>query len=74
LSENQDIARIQEQIITLFKNDENHKADMKDTNIRLETTVRELTQKIDQFANRLPNWASILIGCLMGVIGYLAKN
>lgn len=55
----QDIARLQEQIKTLFG----------DVN-ELKEDVKEIKQ---QLANRLPLWATMLISALTGVIGWLIR-
>ena len=55
----QDIARLQEQIKTLFSDVDELKAD-----------VKEIKQ---QLANRLPLWATALISVLTGVIGWLIR-
>jgi acyl-[acyl carrier protein]--UDP-N-acetylglucosamine O-acyltransferase len=55
----QDIARLQEQIKTLFG----------DVN-ELKENVKEIKQ---QLANRLPLWATMLISVLTGVIGWLIR-
>ena len=55
----QDVARLQEQIKTLFNDVDELKAD-----------VKEIKQ---QLANRLPLWATMLISVLTGVIGWLLR-
>lgn len=55
----QDVARLQEQIKTLFNDVDELKAD-----------VKEIKQ---QLANRLPLWATMLISVLTGVIGWLIR-
>ena len=55
----QEIARLQEQIKTLFG----------DVN-ELKEDVKEIKQ---QLANRLPLWATMLISVLTGVIGWLIR-
>lgn len=55
----QDVARLQEQIKTLFSDVDELKAD-----------VKEIKQ---QLANRLPLWATMLISVLTGVIGWLIR-
>lgn len=55
----QDIARLQEQIKTLFG----------DVN-ELKEDVKEIKQ---QLANRLPLWATVLISALTGAIGWLIR-
>lgn len=55
----QDVARLQEQIKTLFSDVDELKAD-----------VKEIKQ---QLANRLPLWATMLISVLTGVIGWLLR-
>ncbi len=58
----QEIARIEEQIVTLFKNDE-----------RMERAIEKLgydVQEIkDEFANRLPTWATIVLSILTASLG-----
>ena len=55
----QEVARLQEQIKTLFGDVEELKSD-----------VKEIKQ---QLANRLPLWATILMSLLTGAIGWLLK-
>jgi hypothetical protein len=55
----QDVARLQEQIKTLFGDVDELKCD-----------VKEIKQ---QLANRLPLWATMLISVLTGVIGWLIR-
>jgi len=55
----QEIARLQEQIKTLFG----------DVN-ELKEDVKEIKQ---QLTNRLPLWATMLISVLTGVIGWLIR-
>ncbi len=55
----QEVARLQEQIKTLFG----------DVN-ELREDVKEIKQ---QLANRLPLWATMLISVLAGVIGWLLR-
>lgn len=55
----QDIARLQEQIKTLFSDVD-----------ELKTDIKEIKQ---QLANRLPLWATMLISSLTGVIGWLIR-
>jgi cytochrome b len=55
----EDIARIEEQVKTLFNDVAELKEDVK--------CIK------DQLANRLPLWATMLIGALTGVCGWLAK-
>ena len=53
----QEVARLQEQIKTLFSDVD-----------ELKTDIKEIKQ---QLANRLPLWATILMSLLTGVIGWL---
>ena len=55
----QEVARLQEQIKTLFGDVEELKSD-----------VKEIKQ---QLANRLPLWATILMSLLTGAIGWLLR-
>ena len=55
----QDVARLQEQIKTLFGDVEELKSDVKEIK--------------NQLANRLPLWATMLISALTGVIGWLLR-
>ena len=55
----QEVARLQEQIKTLFSDVD-----------ELKTDVKEIKQ---QLANRLPLWATMLISALTGVIGWLIR-
>ena len=55
----QEVARLQEQIKTLFG----------DVN-ELKEDVKEIKQ---QLANRLPLWATMLISVLTGIIGWLIR-
>ena len=55
----QDVARLQEQIKTLFGDVEELKSDVKEIK--------------NQLTNRLPLWATMLISALTGVIGWLIR-
>lgn len=55
----QDVARLQEQIKTLFGDVDELKSDVKEIK--------------NQLANRLPLWATILISVLTGAIGWLIR-
>ena len=55
----QDVARLQEQIKTLFGDVEELKSDVKEIK--------------NQLANRLPLWATMLMSALTGVIGWLIR-
>jgi len=55
----QDIARLQEQIKTLFSDVD-----------ELKTDIKEIKQ---QLTSRLPLWATTLISVLTGVIGWLIR-
>jgi len=53
----QEVARLQENIKTLFKDVDELKKDIKEIK--------------KQLANRLPLWATVLISLLTGIIGWL---
>jgi uncharacterized protein YlxW (UPF0749 family) len=55
----QDVARLQEQIKTLFNDVDEVKTDIKEIK--------------HQLANRLPLWATVLISVLTGTIGWLIR-
>ena len=55
----QDVARLQEQIKTLFGDVDELKSDVKEIKTQL--------------ANRLPLWATLLISLLTGAIGWLLR-
>ena len=55
----QEVARLQEQIRTLFGDVEELKSDVKEIK--------------NQLANRLPLWATILMSLLTGAIGWLLR-
>jgi len=55
----QDVARLQEQIRTLFSDVD-----------ELKTDVKEIK---NQLANRLPLWATLLMSLLTGAIGWLLR-
>lgn len=57
---NEEVARLEEQVKTLFNNFDELKKD-----------VKELKE---QFANRLPIWATILISLLTAVCGWLIRH
>lgn len=57
---NEDIARIEEQVKTLFNDVAELKEDVK--------CIK------DQLANRLPLWATMFIGGLTGMCGFLAAR
>lgn len=72
-----EISKIQEQIHTLFVNDERHerelaevKQQVKDCNQAILDELKDLRKEM---ANRLPLWATTLIACLMALLGYYAK-
>ncbi len=54
----QEVARLQEQIKTLFNDVTELKNDMKEIK--------------DQLTNRLPNWATVLIAILTASVGWFA--
>lgn len=72
----EEVARLQEQIKTLFAGQERLEKDQTDFEAETRKTVTDIYNEIkalkDQFANRLPLWATMLIGLLMAVIGWLA--
>lgn len=55
----QEVARLQEQIKTLFSDVDELKSDVKEIK--------------SQLANRLPLWATVLISVLTGTIGWLIR-
>ena len=55
----QDVARLQEQIKTLFNDVD-----------EVRTDIKEIKH---QLANRLPLWATVLISVLTGTIGWLIR-
>lgn len=61
----QDVVRIKEQIVTLFKADE-----------RMDKCIEKLSNDIqeikERLANRLPNWATALIAVLTAAVGWFA--
>lgn len=60
-------ARLEEQIKTLFQNGE-----------RREQAIHDLRQDIkeikDTLANRLPNWATVLLAILTAAVGWFAGH
>lgn len=66
----EEVTRIQEQIKTLFNNDTRLERDIAECNARYESGIRELSQKLDQYANRLPTWATAAIAILTAVCGW----
>ncbi len=60
---NDDVARIEEQIKTLFSND-----------TRFEKCVEEIRTDIKQLANRLPVWATLLVALLTAACGWFAAK
>lgn len=70
-----EITKLQEQVKTLFANDERHekeldelKDDVKDCNRVLLDKLEEMNR---QMATRLPTWATILISVLTALLGGL---
>ena len=63
----QEVARLEEQVKTLFLN-------MSDLKVNFQNDVCEIKEDVkdirNNFANRLPNWASILISILTTLLGY----
>ena len=41
---------------------------------RNETDIKTIFDLVEKIRNRLPNWATVLIGLLMGVIGWLLSR
>jgi len=77
LSEDSKCARVEEQIKTLFAGQERLEKQQRDFEKEVRDTVGEIYKEIkairDQFANRLPLWATMLIGALMALCGWFAK-
>lgn len=60
-----EVIRMQEQIVTLFKNDERQEN-------ALDKVLESLDKIKDQLASRLPVWATMLIAALTAACGFLA--
>lgn len=69
----QEVARLQEQIKTLFSGQERIEKNQNDFEAETRKTVNEIYNEIkilkDQFANRLPTWATIIISILTAALG-----
>ena len=72
----QEVTRLQEQIKTLFASQTRIEKAQEDFEKESRATVNEIYTEIkalkDQFANRLPVWATMLIGFLMAALGWFA--
>jgi len=72
------VVRIQEQIKALYAGQERIEASQADFEKETRTTVNDIYKEIkalkDQFANRLPIWATILIAVLTAICGWLARG
>ncbi len=71
------MTRLQEQVKTLFtshkrleERQEKHEEDDKTAFGEVAKQMQEINKN---YSNRLPYWASLLIGVLMGAIGWLVK-
>ncbi|MDD3899184.1 MAG: hypothetical protein PHE82_09600 [Syntrophomonadaceae bacterium] len=74
----QEVARLQEQIKTLFAGQGRIEKNQNEFEAETRNTVNDIYKEIkalkDQFANRLPLWATTLIGILTGLCGFLAAR
>lgn len=70
-----EIAKLQEQVHTLFQNDERHERELdglrKDVADCNEKILNQLTDLRKEMASRLPNWATLLISVLTACLGGL---
>ncbi len=73
-----DVTRLEEQIKTLFNNQDRLEKDREKDRLWFEGCVKELRDDVkaikEQFANRLPVWATLLIALLTAVCGWLAAK
>jgi hypothetical protein len=73
MSDQQEIARIQEQIKTLFAGQERLEKNQYDFESEMRNTTGEIYREIkalkEDFANRLPTWATIIISILTASLG-----
>lgn len=69
----QEIARIQEQIKTLFDGQKRIEKNQSDFEHEVRETTGEIYREIkalkDDFANRLPTWATVIISILTAALG-----
>jgi len=69
----QEVARLQEQIKTLFMGQERIEKNQSEFEAETRNTVNDIYKEIkalkDQFANRLPTWATIVISILTAALG-----
>ena len=74
----QEVARLQEQIKTLFAGQERIEKNQAEFEVETKGTVNDIYKEIkalkDQFANRLPLWATTLIGILTALCSFLAAR
>lgn len=66
-----EVTRLEEQVKTLFTGQARIEKSLEDFKSDIYKQIKELK---DQFANRLPVWATTLIGILTGVCGFLAAK
>ena len=73
-----EVARLQEQIKTLFASQERIEKNQSEFEVETRSMVNDIYKEIkvlkDQFANRLPVWATLAISALMGLCGFLAAR
>lgn len=69
----QEIARIQEQIKTLFDGQKRIEKNQSDFEHEVRETAGEICREIkalkEDFANRLPTWATVIISILTAALG-----
>lgn len=73
-----EIAKLQEQVHTLFENDNRHERDMdslrrdvQECNRELLNEIKNLRDEIKNLYNRLPTWATIALAILCAIMGGL---
>lgn len=73
MSDQEEIVRIQEKIITLFAGlerlEKNQEAFEKETRGTVGDIYREIKALKEDFANRLPTWATVIISILTAALG-----
>lgn len=76
-----EIAKLQEQVHTLYQNSDRHEREMEnlrrdvaECNKALLDEIKSLREEIKALGNRLPNWATMLLMALTAIIGGLVSR
>jgi len=78
VTQEQDVTRLQEQVKSLFNAQEKLENNLEQHERDDKQTFAEVLKRMDEmhksFQNRLPPWATAVIGILMAACGWLAKG